>query len=44
MRLTGSTKGGQDSPLEVVIGIGPEIGVLIVMVQYSCWYELLGIG
>ena len=40
----GSTKGGQDSPSEVVIGIGLEIGVLMMMVQYSCWYEPLGIG
>ena len=29
-------KGGWDSPSEVVISTGPEIGVLITVVQYSC--------
>ena len=33
----GSMKGGWDSPLEVVMGIGLEIGVLMMMVWYSCW-------
>ena len=37
-------KGGWDSLLEVVISIGPEMGVLMMIVQYSCWYELLGIS
>ena len=40
----GSTKGGWDSPSEVVIGTGLETGVLMMMVWYSCWYEPLGIG
>ena len=32
----GLMKGGQDSPLEVVIGIGPEIGVLMMMSTLPC--------
>ena len=32
----GSMKGGQDSLLEMVVSIGLEIGVLMMMVWYSC--------
>ena len=30
-------KGGWDSPLETLSSVGPETGVLITMVWYSCW-------
>ena len=33
----GLMKGGWDLPLEVVVGIGLEIGVLMTIVWYSCW-------
>ena len=29
-------KGGRDLPSEAMIGVGPEMGVLMTIVQYSC--------